>query len=366
MNSIAKPEGFVGLDYHDRKVQVCVVDRQGRRLLDKPLDNEWQAIRTAAESVCRVGGAAIEACTGSANLAEELLEKVGWSIHLAHPGYVSRMRHNPDKTDFSDAHLLADLERVGYLPQVWLASRYIRQLRVLIRYRQGLVDQRKAVKLQIRALLRNERVHTRLSAWTQGWWRWLEQVWLGEQTRWVLQRHCKRLEQLATEIGEVKQRLELVTADDPVVARLQEQPQIGPVTAWWLRAQIGTFERFGRGKQLARFCGLSPRNASSGERQADGGLVAAGSPGLRRCLMELAHRLMRQAGPWRDLASQLRERGKPTCVVVAAVANRYMRWLWHQMVPAPAPLGGGGAGPTSAPAAHSPRLADPSEAGQAA
>ncbi len=40
-----------------------------------------------------------------------------------------------------------------------------------------------------------------------------------------------------------------------------------------LRAEIGRFDRFGSGKQLARFCGLSPRNASSGTRQADAGLV---------------------------------------------------------------------------------------------
>lgn len=362
MNSIAMVDGFVGLDYHDRSVQVCVVDRQGRRLLDKPQANDWQAIRQAAERVCQVRGVAIEACTGSADLAEELVEKAGWGVHLAHPGYVGRMRHNPDKTDFSDAQLLADLERVGYLPQVWLASPYIRQLRVLIRYRQDLVDQRKTVKLQIRALLRNERVRSEHRAWTAAWWVWLKQAAVGEQTRWVLQRHGQRLEQLGQEIAAVEQRLEQVTADDALVTRLQTLSQIGPVTAWWLRAQIGSFERFRRGKQLARFCGLSPRNASSGERQADAGLVAAGSPDLRRCLMELAHRLMRQEGRWQELAGQLQARGKPTCVVVAAVANRYVRWLWQQMVHGEAPQAGRGAGPTSAPAAHSPGPAEAQEA----
>ena len=43
---------------------------------------------------------------------------------------------------------------------------------------------------------------------------------------------------------------------------------IGLVTAVTLRAEIGRFDRFRTGKQLARFCGLSPRNASSGQRQA--------------------------------------------------------------------------------------------------
>jgi len=36
---------------------------------------------------------------------------------------------SPDKTDFSDARVLADLERVGYLPRVWIAPQQLRELR---------------------------------------------------------------------------------------------------------------------------------------------------------------------------------------------------------------------------------------------
>ncbi len=31
-------------------------------------------------------------------------------MDLAHPGYVPRMKQNPDKSDFTDAQMLADLE----------------------------------------------------------------------------------------------------------------------------------------------------------------------------------------------------------------------------------------------------------------
>jgi len=124
-----------------------------------------------------------------------------------------------------------------------------------------------------------------------------------------------------------------VTADDPEVARLQEQPGIGPVTAWTLRAEIGRFDRFRSGKQLARFCGLSPRNASSGNRQADAGLIRAANPQLRATLIEAAHRLARFDPKWRTLGLRLRTAGKPGSVTAAAVANRWIRWLFHQMQP---------------------------------
>ena len=60
------------------------------------------------------------------------------------------MKQNPDKTDCQDAHLVADLERVGYLPRVWLAPHYIRELRHVVRYRLQLTDQRRATKLRVR------------------------------------------------------------------------------------------------------------------------------------------------------------------------------------------------------------------------
>ena len=76
-------------------------------------------------------GACVFVATGAENLAEE----AGWSVHLAHPGYVARIKQIPEKTDFGDARLLADLKRVVYLPKVWMAPEWIRDLRRLVRYR---------------------------------------------------------------------------------------------------------------------------------------------------------------------------------------------------------------------------------------
>ena len=103
------------------------------------------------------------------------------------------------------------------------------------------------------------------------------------------------------------------------------------MTSWTLRAEIGRFDRFRSGKQLARFCGTSPRNASSGERVADAGLIRAASPLLRAVVIETAHRLIRTDTHWAQMAARLRERGKPAGVRVAAVANRWIRKLYQQM-----------------------------------
>jgi len=326
---------FVGLDYHQASIQVCVVDSAGAVLLNRRCGNDWQEVAAAAESRGRVARAAIESCTGAADLADELVHQAGWSVDLAHPGYVQRMKGSPDKTDFSDARMLADLERVGYLPKVWLAPQEVRELRRLIRYRQQLVNDRRNIKLRVSALLRDQRVRPpSAGSWTKVWIAWLRTTdALSEQARWIVDRMLTRMQQVVSDIAEVEKRLTETTDADPMVQALCTLKGIGLVTAWTIRAEIGRFDRFRTGKQLSRFCGLSPRNASSGARMADAGLVKAGNRQLRATLMEAAHRLVRYDAYWVGFASDLLARGKPKCVVIAAVANRWMRGLFHQMQP---------------------------------
>ena len=332
---------YVGLDYHSRAVQVCIEDEGGQVLINRPCDNDWRAI---AAEVDRLGpdhevvGCAIEACCGAADLGEKLVREAGWPVDLAHPGYVARMKQNPDKHDWGDARLLADLERVGYVPGVWLAPQEIRELRRLVRHRQALVADRRDVKLRMGALLRDQRVPSpAVRRWTRPWWHWLGcVVALPSESQWLLERYMEQLKWLDQQVSAVEQRLTAVTADDAMVRQLWRLSGVGPVTAWMLRAEIGWFQRFRTGKQLSRFCGLSPRNASSGQRQADAGLIKAGNAQLRAVLIQAAHRLILHHPRWADLAGQLREAGKPTNVIVAAVANRWIRWLYHQMQPKPA------------------------------
>lgn len=326
----------VGLDYHQEQVQVCVMDEEGDVLCNRLVHNDAATIQHAVEQFGVVRGAAIEACCGAANLAQELVDR-NWSVSLAHPGFVSRMKQNPDKTDFGDARLLADLLRVGYLPKVWLAPEKLRRLRRLVRYRQQLVDQRRDIKLRIRALLRENRLKTPggISAWSKRWLNWLShEAPLKEEDCWLRDEHLGMLELYTQKIRDVEQHLQKWAEDDAVVQKLLSQRGVGLVTAMTLRAEIGRFDRFRNGKQLSRFCGVTPRNASSGQRQADAGLIRAGNPQLRRVLVELSHRLIRSGDSrWATLATKMRRAGKPTNVVVAAVANRWVRWLHHQMQP---------------------------------
>jgi transposase len=331
---------YVGLDYHKASIQVCVMDTSGKILANRPCTNQAEALVKLVAPFGHDVRAAIEACPGAANLADELATRHGWIINLAHPGYVARMKQTPDKTDWADARVIADLVRVGYLPKVWLAPEDVRQLRTLTRYRQQLANRRRDTKLRLTALLRDTRVvEPKARRWGRAWMDWLRTAeGLGSEGRWIADRLIEDLRDIADAILKVEHRLAQVTSEDPVVSQLILLAGVGLVTAWSLRAEIGRFDRFTTGKQMARYCGLSPRNASSGQRQADAGLIKAGNEHLRAMIIEAAHRLIRYDPRWKALAASMRQAGKPACVVAAAVGNRWVRWLFHQVAGGPITL----------------------------
>lgn len=328
---------YVGLDYHNASIQVCVLDREGLVLGNGSVGNSVGEIYDYIERVAPgrlVKAVGVEACCGSSNLVEEL-RRVGMTANLSHAGVCAKMKQSPDKTDFSDARLQADLTRVGYLPIVWTPPEAVRDLRQLTRYRQQMTDERRRVKLRIRAMLRQERINPPQdvgNAWTKPWMKWLKTTTqLLPHSRWVMDCHLLNLEHLQTQVESIDTRLEEVTKDDELVKKLRSQKGVGLVTAVTMRAEIGDFGRFRCGKQLARYCAITPKNASSGKKQADGGLIRAGNLHLRTLLIETAHRLARYVPYWKAMKERLQAKGKPGSLVAAAIANRWVRRLYWEI-----------------------------------
>jgi hypothetical protein len=91
---------FVGLDYHLHTVQVCILNRAGKVLGNRRCENDRLMIVTYVEQFGTDIRVAIESCVGASDFAEELVQQHGWSVDLAHPGYVHRMKQSPDKEEW--------------------------------------------------------------------------------------------------------------------------------------------------------------------------------------------------------------------------------------------------------------------------
>lgn len=70
------------------------------------------------------------------------MQAAGTRVHLAHPLGVKAFECRRVKNDFRDARDLADLLRMGRLPEAWIAPPATREIRELVRHRAKLVGVR--------------------------------------------------------------------------------------------------------------------------------------------------------------------------------------------------------------------------------
>jgi transposase len=76
----------------------------------------------------------MEACWGW-YWAADVIAECGARLHLAHPLGIAGYANRRVKNDIRDATLLADLLRLGRLPEAWVAPPEVRELREMVRYR---------------------------------------------------------------------------------------------------------------------------------------------------------------------------------------------------------------------------------------
>ncbi len=80
-----------------------------------------------------------------------------------------------------------------------------------------------------------------------------------------------------------------VSGNYPDVQLLLSQPGVGAVTALAFVLTVGDVRHFPRGKQVASYLGLIPREYSSGGKQRIGGISKQGNRLLRFLLVEAAN-----------------------------------------------------------------------------
>ena len=85
--------------------------------------------------------------------AVDALQAAGARVHLAHPLGVKAFEYRRVKNDVRDATDLADLLRMGRLPEAWIAPPATRELRELVRHRAKLVGLRSHCKAEVHAVL---------------------------------------------------------------------------------------------------------------------------------------------------------------------------------------------------------------------
>jgi transposase len=324
----------LGIDLGKNSCSIVGLDSVGRVVLRRRLHRESVVKLASGLPPCVM---AMEACCGAHHLGRQL-RNMGHQVRLMSPEYV-RPYVKAQKNDDRDAEAIAEAATRPTMRFVELKSAEQLDMQSLHRVRDRLVSERTALINQLRAVLL-ERGFTA----PQGR-RKLEYALTilldetDEPGNVALSLRTRALvKDMRTEWAELDQRIKAYDDEFAALAkavettrRLATIPGIGVLNATALSAAIGNGATFARGRDLAAWLGLVPRQATTGGKAKLLGISKRGNKYLRKLLIHGARSAMPSLlatqtplGAWlRALLTRVHKNA-----ATVALANKLARIAW--------------------------------------
>lgn len=320
----------LGIDLGKNSCSIVGLDDVGKVVVRRRMRRETVIAFASKLSGCVV---AMEACCGAHHMGRVLAAQ-GHEVRLMSPEYV-RPYVKAQKNDDRDAEAIAEAATRPTMRFVELKSEEQLDMQTLHRVRDRLVRERTSLMNQIRSLLL-ERGHivpqgraklaVRLAELLDA-----REPILRPRIHMLIADMRDRWQALNERIASLDAEfVEHVRSDDRA-RRLLTIPGIGALNATALVAAVGDANTFGRGRDLAAWLGLVPRQATTGGKPRLLGITKRGSRYLRKMLIQGARAAMptlskgeTRLGVW---LRGLLARSHPN-VVVVALAAKLARIVW--------------------------------------
>jgi len=323
----------LGIDLGKNVCSVVGLDDGGRVLVRRRLKRP-AVIEFAGQSPgCVV---AMEACCGAHHLARQLAAE-GHEVRLMSPEYV-RPYVKAQKNDDRDAEAIAEASLRPTMRFVPVKSEAQSDLQSLHRARERLITERTALINHLRAVLlergiiiaqgrrKLEKALPEILADASGISPRIHQLIGDLREEWHM---------LDRRITSFDAELVSLARTDEAARRLASVPGIGTITATALVAAVGDGSAFGRGRDMAAWLGLVPRQATTGGKPRLLGISKRGNRYLRKNLIHGSRSvlpyLVRRDTPLGRWVMELMTRAHKNTVVVA-LANKLARIAWAVLV----------------------------------
>src|SRR5216117_3779380 len=310
---------IIGCDFHPSWQQVSWLDTETGETGEQKL---VQASGDAERFYRQVAAPALIGmeATGNCHWLVDLLAELGHELWVG-----------------DAAHILKLLVE-GRFPRIWMPSSEVRDLRQLLLHRYKLVIMRARVKNELQHLCLNKGVQRKRKLWNQAGQQILRELplkpWAGRRRDDLL----KLMAMLDQQIEPLDQAVKAEAQRDKMALLLETQPGVGAITALAYVLTLGDVSRFPRGKQVASYLGLIPREHSSGGRQKLGAITKQGNRMLRMLLVEAAQIAVRYDPQFRREYLH-RCHQKPKAVAKVAAARKLavrLYWMLRTQQPYPA------------------------------
>lgn len=323
------PIAVLGIDLGKNSCSLAGLDASGAVVMRRRMTREGVIAFVAKLPVCVV---AMEACCG-AHFLGRTFQAHGHEIRLMAPEYVQPYV-KAQKTDDRDAEAIAEAATRPTMRLVTLKSEAQLDLQILHRARQRLVTARTRLTNQLRAVLlergiilpkRRAALKQRLDELSDG------DVAVSARVARLLGDLREEWASLDRRIGAYDDELAALTRDDPQARALATIPGIGIINATALLAAVGDASTFAKGRDLAAWLGLTPRQHSTGGKTRLLGISKRGNRYLRVQLIHgaraaIAH-FVKQETPTGVWIRQLLTRAHPN-VAIVALAAKLARTAW--------------------------------------
>lgn len=335
-------ETIVAIDLGKRKSVVCTMDRGSLKTQYKTVRTQPEMFHDLFADLDVKRSIVLFEVGNQAGWVADMLRAMKLSFKVANTNDPAwKWTNNPSKSDKKDALRLAMMYHQGFFPDVYIPAKAVRQKRMLITYRQSLVDRLTQVKNSIRAILCTMAIE--LPAGKSGWTKRslkelaqqacpLESIadacdfWRG-QLYTELQLYAAAKQQL----DNVTTKLNAVGKDQAAANLLQTVPGVGPRTAEALVAVIDDPHRFKNCRQVSDYVGFTPRRYQSGEMDRTGRISKRGNPLLRMLLVQAGWASLQYA--WaREIYNRVcRGSTKRRKIAIVAVARHILMRCWAML-----------------------------------
>jgi transposase len=280
---------YVGIDFHRRRSVIVRLDSDGTKLSSVRVPNDPLEIAAAVAEGGEDAEVVIEATYGWYWVVD-MLESAGHRVHLANPQGLNWGQRRV-KNDERDALDLADMVRLGRLPEAWIAPPATRELRELVRYRAKVVALRSGLKAQVHAVLAKEGVLPKVGdIFGPTGAAELAGADLAPSYAWRVESLRRLIDRYDVEVDSLDRLIASQLRGHRGYEAIQAVKGVGPTIAAILVAEIGDISRFASPAALCSWVGLTPRHRESDTKVLQGPITKQGSRLVRWALIEAISR----------------------------------------------------------------------------
>jgi transposase len=320
---------IIGIDLAKRSFQLHGAASDGSVVFRKKLSRPQLTVFLGELPECIV---AMEACATSHYWGREIA-RLGHEARLIPPVYVKPFVKR-QKNDANDAEAIAEAASRPTMRYVSVKSAEQQAQGMVFRTRDLFVRQRTQLINALRGHLAEYGVVV-----AQGMVQFRRMIAgfegiasdLPAPVQDLCQTYIDQIVQFDERIAVLDKEIKHRAKTDERTSRLMTIPGVGPMCATTIQAFAPPMEEFSNGRDFAAWCGLVPRQKSTGGRQILGRTSKMGQRDIRRLLVTGAMAVIRwavrkgpPAGSW--LAKMLAR--KPRMLVAMALANKLARTVW--------------------------------------